>query len=76
MLKLLGLILNYRNDFKLDNDLIDKIFSQNLNINIYINSSLNLELEGAIVVEDIDEAITYINYNSSKYSLLFLLKIM
>lgn len=36
-------------------------------VNIYINSNLKIKEENAIFVEDIDEAITYINYNSSKY---------
>lgn len=48
-------------------DFIRKIINQNQNVNIYINSDLNIEEENAILVQDIDEAITYINYNSSKY---------
>ena len=50
-----------------DIDFIKKIIMQKLNVNIYINSNLKIEVENAIFVEDIDEAITYINYNSSKY---------
>ncbi len=48
-------------------DFIKKIMIQNLNINLYINSNLKIKVENAIFVEDVDEAITYINYNSSKY---------
>ena len=40
---------------------------QKLYVNIYINNNLKIKEENAIFVEDIDEAITYINYNSSKY---------
>ena len=40
---------------------------QKLNVNIYINSNLKIKTENAMFVEDINEAITYINYNSSKY---------
>lgn len=50
-----------------DIDFIKKIIMQKLNVNIYINSNLKIKLENATFVEDIDEAITYINYNSSKY---------
>ena len=50
-----------------DIDFIKKIIIQKLNVNIYINSSLKIKAENAMFVEDIDEAITYINYNSSKY---------
>ena len=49
-------------------DVIDKILEQDLNINVYINSDLDFDMEDAIVVSDIDEAISYINYNSSLYS--------
>ncbi len=49
-------------------DVIDKILKQDLNINLYINSNLEFDVEDAIRVNDIDEAISYINYNSSGYS--------
>ena len=49
-------------------EIIKKIISQKLNINLYINSELKIELDDAISVEDIDEAITLINYNGSGYS--------
>lgn len=48
-------------------EFIKKILMQKLYVNIYINSNLRIKAENAIFVEDIDEAITYINYNSSKY---------
>jgi gamma-glutamyl phosphate reductase len=48
-------------------DFINKILMQKLYVNIYIKSSLKTKIEDAIFVEDIDEAITYINYNSSLY---------
>lgn len=47
---------------------IKKIISQKLNINLYINSGLKVKADNAIFVEDIDEAITQINFNSSGYS--------
>lgn len=50
-----------------DIDFIKKIIMQKLNFTIYINSNLKIKVENAIFVEDIDEAITYINYNSSNY---------
>lgn len=50
-----------------DIEFIKKILMKKLSVNIYINSNLKIKAENAIFVEDIDEAITYINYNSSKY---------
>lgn len=50
-----------------DIEFIKNMLRQKLNFNIYINNNLDFQLENAIYVEDIDEAITYINYNSSKY---------
>jgi len=50
-----------------DIEFIKKILMQKLYVNIYINNNLKIKEENAIFVEDIDEAITYINYNSSKY---------
>ena len=49
-------------------DVIDRILEQDLNINVYINSELDFDMEDAMIVNDIDEAISYINYNSSGYS--------
>jgi gamma-glutamyl phosphate reductase len=49
-------------------DVIDRILEQDLNINLYINSDLDFDTDDAVRVNDIDEAISYINYNSSLYS--------
>lgn len=49
-------------------DLINNILNQYKNVNLYVNNNLKIEFEDAIYVDDIDEAITLINYNSSKYS--------
>ena len=49
-------------------DVIEKILEQDLNINLYINDELDFDREDAIRVNDIDEVISYINYNSSLYS--------
>ncbi len=51
-----------------DIDFINKLIEANYNLNIYINNNLDYEIKDSIKVEDIDEAITQINYNSSKYS--------
>ncbi len=50
-----------------DIDFIKKIIMQKFNVTIYINSNLKIKAENAIFVDDIDEAITYINYNSSNF---------
>lgn len=47
---------------------IKKITSQKLDINLYVNSETKVKADNAIFVEDIDEAITQINFNSSGYS--------
>lgn len=67
------LISGYNNyDIYIENlehvETIKKIISQKLNINLYINSGLKVKADNAIFVEDIDEAITQINFNSSGYS--------
>ena len=67
------LISGYNNfDIYIDDlenlEVIKKIVDQKLNINLYINSNLNIKSETAVFVEDIDEVITLINYNSSGYS--------
>lgn len=48
-------------------EFIDKILEQGLNIQLYINSELELDYDG-IYVDDIDEAIAQINYNGNRYS--------
>ena len=50
-----------------DIEFIKKILMKELYVNIYLNNNLKIELEDAIFVDNIDEAITYINYNSSHY---------
>ena len=49
-------------------DFIYKILEQNLNINLYINEELSLDIDDYISVSDIEEAITMINNNGSGYS--------
>lgn len=48
--------------------LIKKIIKENVNIDIYIRSGLSVPFEDYIEVEDIDEAIGQINFNTSGYS--------
>lgn len=47
---------------------IKKIIKENSNIDIYIRSDLSVPFEDYIEVEDIDEAIGQINFNTSGYS--------
>ncbi len=49
-------------------DFLNKIVSTGLNVQLYINSNLELEHSDAIIVSDVDEAIAQINYNGSRYS--------
>lgn len=52
-------------------EFIEKILKENRNIDVYVKSGLKLPLEDDedfIEVEDIDEAIAQINYNTSGYS--------
>lgn len=49
-------------------DFLDKIINTGLNIEVYINKTVNLNYDNAILVNDIDEAIAQINYTGSKYS--------
>lgn len=49
-------------------EFLNKIVNTGLNIQLYINSDTNLDHSSAIMVNDIDEAITQINYNGSNYS--------
>jgi gamma-glutamyl phosphate reductase len=52
----------------LDNiDLITKIISSSNNIDIYVTEELSGKIDGSIVVNDLEEAINMINYNSSLY---------
>ena len=49
-------------------DFIEKIIKENENIDIYIKRGLKVDFEDYIEVEDIDEAIAQINFNTSGYS--------
>ncbi len=49
-------------------DFLNKILNTRLNIQLYINSDTKIDHSGAIIVNDVDEAIAQINYNGSKYS--------
>lgn len=49
-------------------DFLNKIVDTGLNIQLYINSNIQLDYSNAMIVNDIDEAIAQINYNGSKYS--------
>ncbi len=47
---------------------INDIINTGLNVQIYINDALELDYPNSLHVNDIDEAITQINYNGSRYS--------
>lgn len=47
---------------------INKIVKEDENINIYVKSDLKVPFEDYIEVEDIDEAVAQINFNTSGYS--------
>ena len=49
-------------------DLINKIMELGLDVNLYIKEGIATDNEEAIIVADVDEAITNINYNGGKYS--------
>lgn len=49
-------------------DFINKIIKQNIPIQFYINNKLNIDIENAILVEDLEEAVAQINFNGSHYS--------
>lgn len=49
-------------------DLINKIIEQKVPIQFYINNKLNIDIENAIPVENLEEAIAQINFNGSHYS--------
>lgn len=49
-------------------DFLNKMLDTGLNIQVYINSDINLDYPNAIIVSDIEEAIAQINYNGSRYS--------
>lgn len=47
---------------------LNEIIDSGLRIQLYINRDTKLDYSNAMIVNDIDEAIAQINYNSSKYS--------
>jgi len=49
-------------------DFINKILDSGVSIQLYINSNIKLDYDNAIIVNDIEEAISQINYNGSRYS--------
>lgn len=49
-------------------ELIEKIIEKNKNVDIYIRKGLEVSFENYIEVEDIDEAVAQINFNTSGYS--------
>lgn len=49
-------------------DFIKNLSRANLPIQFFIKKDLNLEMDNAIIVEDIEEAIAQINFNGSHYS--------
>ena len=49
-------------------DVIKKILNSGLNIQLYLNKGINIEYPNTIEVNDIEEAISIINYNGSRYS--------
>lgn len=49
-------------------ELINNIIKQGVPIQFYINKELNVDIENAIIVDDIEEAIAQINFNGNGYS--------
>jgi len=49
-------------------DLINNIINQNVPIQFYVNKNLNIDIENAIMVTDVEEAVAQINFNGSGYS--------
>ena len=67
------IVSGYENfDIYLETDkytnLINEIIKQNVSIQFYINKKLNIDYQNAIIVNDIDEAISQINFNGSRYA--------
>lgn len=59
-------------DIYIDNlqniELIEKLMEKNKNIDVYISKGLKISFDNYIEVEDINEAISQINFNTSGYS--------
>ena len=53
---------------KLHMDFLNKILNTGLNIQLYVNNNIELDYSNTMVVNDIEEAISQINYNGSGYS--------
>ena len=49
-------------------EFINKILNLGLNIQIFIKSDIDINIENSIKVNDVDEAIAMINYNGNRYS--------
>lgn len=49
-------------------DFINKIINSGIKINLYIKDELDFDNDNSIRVNDIEEAITQINYNGNRYS--------
>jgi len=49
-------------------DLINNIIKQGVSIQFYLKSNLNINIENAIIVDDIEEAVAQINFNGNGYS--------
>lgn len=49
-------------------DFLNKIMNTGLNVQVYINGDTKIDCEGAIIVDDIDEAIAQINYNGGGFA--------
>lgn len=49
-------------------EFVKKIISTGLNIQIYVKDGVNFDFDSAMVVSDIEEAISQVNYNGSRYS--------
>lgn len=49
-------------------DLINNIIKQGVPIQFYLNKKLNIDIRNAIIVDDIEEAVAQINFNSNGYS--------
>lgn len=49
-------------------ELINNIIKQGVPIQFYINRNLNIDIENAILVDDIEEAVAQMNFNGNRYS--------
>ena len=53
---------------KINLSFIKKIIKTGINIQLYIKKDLNIDIDDAILVDDIDEAIAQINYTGNRYA--------